>query len=92
MMKERDRTSLMEAIRTPATWFGETVFVFAAISLGLIAVGALIGLNPLTSPAISVALALIAAIFFGRNRWYRRHREEIERSGVSRARRERRGF
>jgi O-antigen/teichoic acid export membrane protein len=92
MVKERRRSRLVEAIRIPATWAGETVFVFAAIVFGLIAAGALIGLNPLTSPVVMAVLVVILVVFVGRGRWYRRHREEFERSNVSRERRERRGF
>jgi hypothetical protein len=92
MARERSRTSLAERIRTPATWAGEAIFIVAVIVLGLIMAGALIGLNPLSSPIVIVALLVIAVIVIGRTRWYRRNREEIQRGGAEHARRERRGF
>jgi hypothetical protein len=92
MLKNRDSSHLRDDVRIGATWVGEALFVLAAIVFGLMVVGALIGLNPLSTPVTIAALIVIPVIFLGRARWYRRHRDEIERSGVPHARRERRGF
>jgi len=92
MPNERSTDRFIDRFRTPATWVGETIFVLAGIALGLMVVGALIGLNPLSTPVTLTALVVIPLIFYGRSRWYHRHRDEIERSGVPHHRRERRGF
>ena len=92
MAQQGRKGKFVESLRIPATWVGETIFVFAGILFGLMVVGALIGLNPLSTPVTLTALVVIPLVFYGRSRWYRRHRDEIERSGVPHHRRERRGF
>ena len=80
-------------LRRVGGFAGEFIFISAVLfgSLG-VAVIVLGGFNPLEGGLGLVFFAAVILIAAAHQRWYSRHREEIESSPVQKARRERRGY
>ena len=80
-------------MKTRLPYFGEFLFLLAALVLGMIIAMAVIGgLSPFESDVMTIVVAAIAVVFAGHHLWYSRHRHEIEHVPERLAARERRGF
>lgn len=72
-------------------WTGETIFLAAVISFGLVAFLTVLGaFNPFASPITVLGGVATFAVWAGHRRWLRRHADEVFRA--ERPARERRGF
>ena len=78
-------------LRRMIDWTGESLFVADVIVVGLVLFLVVLGaIDPLATPLLAVALALVVVLATARHRWARRNPDEVSFSH-HRAR-ERRGF